>query len=167
MPLFYIGMGQGIIGRADLRVRTSKLEGCVLIAGYNPTSGYGGAFHYPSGSRKDPGVLQDMSRWASLLAPTVITLVLTPAFSEMAGDEGTSKKDRIALEDWSRMICGVAPTKVSAVSAGMELLAGGAFRAGNIEDLAGRFDEDQFNVHVRGTGTYMDKGIYTLITGKR
>lgn len=168
MPLFFIEMGQGIIARPDLRVRTSALYSCTLIAGHNTASGYAGAFHYPSGTvGEDKDVLADMEVWIAVLRPTVVTLVFASDASGF-GQGGTPRDEQVQLTNWVRQQCGIAPATTSASAAGMELSAAGVFNAGNINTLAGNFDIGQaIRVETRDSGRYLDHDGFTLIGRNR
>ena len=170
MPLFFIEMGQGIIANGDLKVQTSALFSCTLIAGHNTTTGYGGAYHYPSGNMSDPGVKLDMDTWAARLRPTAVILVLArgQARSNHAPHHHadpqrpltSDEADQLALRNWVTLQLRVAPTTVRAVAAGMQL---NPFEAGSIDDLSGDFTPDPIKVNTRQAGTYQDEGRFTLI----
>jgi hypothetical protein len=163
MPLFFIEMGQGIIARGDVRVRTSTLYSCTLIVGYNQGSGYGGAYHYPSNRLDDPAVRADMDNWAAVLRPTAVTLIFALDASG-AGMMGTPARDQFDLQQWVNQQCNVAPATTSAVGAGVELFVGGGFNAGNVAHLAGNFDPNQaIGVDNRTAGRYLDHGGFTLL----
>ena len=167
MPLFFIEMGQGIIATGDLRVRTSALYSCTLIAGHNARSGYGGAYHYPSDSLDDTDVRADMDVWAAVLRPTAVTLIHALDSTGM-GLMGTVNADKLALRNWVIQQCGVIPATVSTVGAGMELVGGGGFNAGSINNLLGNFDQaHQIQVKTREAGTYLDYGRFTLVGHNR
>jgi len=167
MPLFFIEMGQGIIARGDLRVSTSALYSCTLIAGYNQGSGYGGAYHYPSHSLGQPEVRADMDVWAAVLRPTAIRLVFASDTSGF-GLMGTPANDQFQLQQWVMQQCNVVPALTAASGAGMELLVGGGFNAGVLSTLAGNFSPNQaINVDHRSAGRYLDHGGFTLVGENR
>ncbi|WP_209544917.1 hypothetical protein [Variovorax sp. 1615] len=68
MASFFIEMGQGILApgydpakkTGELRVTTSDLWSCALIAGHNASTGWAGAFHYPSGELSSNAPLEIM-----------------------------------------------------------------------------------------------------------
>lgn len=164
MPLFFIEMGQGIIGRGDLRVSTSTLYSCTLIAGRNAGSGLGGAYHYPASAlpNDDDAVRMDMDIWAAVLRPTAVTLVFA---ADTAGNGvlGTGLLDRQALQQWVLQTCGVAATTVTATGAGMELLANG-YNADRVGNLAGNFNpSNAIHLENRMAGRYLDYGGFTLV----
>jgi hypothetical protein len=163
VPLFFIEMGQGIIARGDLRVRTSPLYSCTLIAGRNAGSGYGGAYHYPADAlSNDDEVQADMDVWAAILRPTSVTLVFA-ADATGTGAMGTALHDRHALQQWVLQTCGVVPTTVSANAAGMELFPGG-YSADRLGNLAGDFSPAHaIHVDHRMPGRYLDHGGFTLV----
>jgi len=168
MPLFFIEMGQGIIGRGDLRVCTSALQSCVLIAGYNAGTRDGGMYHFPSGHRKDPEVRRDMDTWAAILAPTAITLVMATNHGGMfAGEEGTPRKDRITLTNWAFEVCKSAAATLDLAGAGLQLLPAGGYMVGRVTDLAGDFINNRIELHHWSAGTYLDYGRFTLIGRRR
>jgi len=161
MPLYFIEMGQGIVANGDLRVRTSTLYSCTLIAGRNAQSGYGGAYHYPAEDLDDPDVLADMDRWVSVLRPTAVTLIFAPNTGVIG--TGTSQHDRAQLQNWVMHRCGFVPTMVQAVAAGMQLLPGG-MNAGSIANFAGGFGGGAIQLHTREAGTYDEIfGRFTLV----
>ncbi len=167
MPLFFIEMGQGIVANGDLRVCTSPIYSCTLIAGYNARSGYGGAYHYPAETLSQADVRADMDVWAAVLRPTAVTLVFA---QDTVGNGilGTKLADRNALQAWVLHQCVVPPTLTLAVRAGMELLAGGGYAAGSVRNLAGDFDMGAtINVDTRTAGTYLDYGRFTLVGQNR
>ena len=166
MPLFFIEMGQGLIARGDLRVRTSTLYSCTLIAGYNAGSQYGGAYHYPSDSLENLDVRADMAVWVAVLRPTAVTLVFARD-SSGAGLMGTKAVDRLHLQQWVLQQCGIAATTRDAVAVGMELLPGG-YNADSTANLAGNFDPNQaIRLDHRMSGRYLDYGGYTLVGTNR
>jgi hypothetical protein len=164
MTTFYIEMGQGIVGRADICVSTSALYTCTLIAGHNAASGYAGAYHYGANAlASDADARADMDVWVAILRPTAVTLVFAP---DPAGNGvlGTPHPDKVALRAWVASKCHFAPAEAQAAGAGMELLVATGFAAGPKGHLHGNFDLDiSVDVHARGAGTYLDYGRYTLI----
>jgi hypothetical protein len=167
MPLFFIEMGQGIISRGDVRVRTSPIYSCTLIAGYNAGSHYGGAYHYPSDTLDDdPSVKEDMGVWVAVLRPTQLIFVHAQA---MMGMGGTTWQDQLALHNWAVTTCGVVPVlNPTPVSAGMELFVGGGFNAGPTNTLVGNFNPNKtIDLSHRGAGAYLDHGRFTLIGRNR
>lgn len=156
MPLFFIEMGQGIIARPELRVTTSCLHSCTLIAGYNRESGYGGAYHYPSDNETDSVVLRNMETWATILRPTHVTLIFAKNSAYPMGGRqlNTSDADVAFLDRWVRQSCNVIPTATSAVSSGV-LVGVGVFQAGNVAHLPGDFDDGKIGVDHLNAGSYM------------
>jgi hypothetical protein len=167
MPLFYIEMGQGIIANGDLKVRTSQLLSCTLIAGHNTTTGEGGAYHYPEGEIGDRSVKADMDAWAAQLRPTAVILVLARKGNlrgNLAGNlggnlGGTSDSDQLDLRNWVTLQLRVAPTTARALAAGMQL---NPFEADSIDRLSGDFNANPINVDTRLAGIYTDHGSFTL-----
>jgi hypothetical protein len=156
MPLFFIEMGQGIIARPELRVTTSCLHSCTLIAGYNRASGYGGAYHYPSDKETDSVVLRNMDTWVAILRPTHVTLVFAknPVYPMMGQQLNTSHADVAFLHRWVRQSCNTDPAVDSAVAAGV-LVGVAVFAAGNIGHLPGEFEAGKIAVDHLHAGTYM------------
>jgi hypothetical protein len=160
MPLFYIEMGQGIIANGDLKVRTSQLLSCTLIAGHNTTTGEGGAYHYPAGEIGNRSVKADMDAWAAQLRPTAVILVLARK-GNFAGtsDRGTPDSDQLDLRNWVTLQLRVAPTTARALAAGMQL---NPFEADSIDRLSGDFNANPIKVDTRLAGLYTDHGSFTL-----
>lgn len=138
MPLYFIEMGQGIIARPEVRVRTSTLFSCTLITGWSQKTGFGGAYHYPSDNQENEEVLAAMTLWAFYLKPTVVRLLFA---AETAPMMGTKERDREFLKQWVHEETGVIPTSSAAVAARMRLTTALEFSAGNGHNVPGEFDE--------------------------
>lgn len=165
MPLFFIEMGQGIIVEGnDLRVCTSALRSCTLIAGYNSMLGnVAGAYHYPAEAFKNKNnkAHDAMLKWVYEFTPDQVVLV--HARKDAVGEGGTSLDDKEKLKRWIQTYCEVTPTKVKATSAGMELLANTGFSAGDIKNLNGNFVDHVIRLDNLPTGKYKDHGGFALI----
>lgn len=164
MPLFFIEMGQGILAKGDdVRVCTSPISSCTLIAGWNDQTGYGGAYHYPAGSIEDPSVAEDMRQWAQALKPTHLTLMFAEDFEGMPGT-GTDRFDKLALSEWAKTVCKIVPEeRDSPPSVGMRLQANG-YKVGATATLGGNFQHiNAIQLRSRGAGTYNDHGGFKLI----
>lgn len=162
--MFFIEMGQGIIGRADMLVTTSAMFSCTFIAGHNAASGYAGAYHYPASAlpRNNRDIIADMEVWASVLRPTQIVLIF--AARDFMGQQGTGMDDANDLTDWAHRKCNVAPTILPRSNgAALEFLTDGTFAAGKPVDLASDFSGRGVDVSHRGAGRYLDYGGFTLI----
>jgi hypothetical protein len=138
MPLFFIEMGQGIIARPEVRVMTSTLHSCTLITGWSNTTGFGGAYHYPSDRQEDDEVLAAMALWAFYLKPTVVKLLFA---RRMLEPMGTKDSDKAFLRQWVTDETGVIPTSGDAVAARMRLTANLQFSAGDGASVPGEFDD--------------------------
>lgn len=165
MPLFFIEMGQGLVGPGnDLRIKTSALYSCTFIAAYNKDTQRGGAFHYPSESINSSEVLEAMNQWMRELQPNeaaVVTLVTAASFGMSTG--GAPPQDIIDLKNWVAQYCKVAPTLTSAVGAGMAIVES-SLQAGSILNLDGDFepDGDYTDVSWRSAGKLADHPEFTL-----
>lgn len=161
MPLFFIEMGQGLIARPDLRICTSALYSCTLVAGHNAQSGYGGAYHYPCNRLGDFEVRMDMDAWAAILRPTAVVLV--HAQGPGLGIGGTPVQDRARLVQWALSL-GVQPAQANATAAGMHLLHAGGFGADSVGNLPGVYlPHTAVRVDDLPAGRYLDQGGFTLV----
>lgn len=163
---YFIEMGQGIIKSGPFHVSTSTLYSCVLIAGLG-NGGYAGAYHYPSVSLDDDGVVQDMNRWAATLQPTQLILVFA-SDTTGTGMMGSTQGDRIGLRNWCH-VKGVAnPTIREATGAGMEYLQGGAIDAGSKSTLQADFDVGAvIDLSNMPAGHYLHSGGFGLVGQNR
>lgn len=142
---FFIEMGQGLVGQGlagtPFCVRTSALYSCTLIAAYNESSGFAGAFHYPAGEPVSPA----MNEWLHRIKPTRVIMVGATRMEGFA-NTGQPAADKSKLTEWLQASSNPAPSisDRDAAAAGMSLIRRGnglRFYAGNIPDLEG-FDDD-------------------------
>ena len=138
MPLFFIEMGQGIVARPEVRVKTSTIYSCTFITGWSNKTGFGGAYHYPSDCQEDDDVLATMALWAFYLKPTTVRLLFA---RKMMEPMGTKDSDKAFLRNWVTAECGVIPTSADAVAARMRLTANLHFSAGDGAHVPGEFDD--------------------------
>lgn len=167
--MFFIEMGQGIIGLPPLVVGTTTLYTCTLIAGRS-AGGYAGAYHYPSSAipNGNAAVIADMEVWASILRPNQIILCCAANVTGMGGPYETDAADRFELTQWATRVAGAPPTMRPATGAGMEALPNGVFDANRTSQLQSDFDPDhRIDLRQRQAGRYLDFGGFTLIGENR
>ena len=59
MPLYFIEMGQGVIARPEMRVRTSCLSSCTMMTGWSATTNFGAwVARPPPPTHRSPAVSQ-------------------------------------------------------------------------------------------------------------
>ena len=151
MPLYFIEMGQGVIARPEMRVRTSCLSSCTMVTGWSATTNFGGAFHYPARHHKNEEVLAAMALWVFYLKPTVIKLLF--ADSKNYG-MGTKESDRNFMHAWVTRETGLIATSDAAVAAHMALTANLQFHAGNANTVPGDFGPKALDLSNMPAGDY-------------
>ncbi len=150
MPLYYIEMGQGVVvptpAGQDLRIGTSPLSSCVLIAGYNANTHHAGAFHYPAKDLNKPDVVQDMSGWLEQLQPTQVKLVAAASHGFFAS--GTDPADLERLKGWLSANGHPSSEEKFESNGAMHVLQGTHFDVGKPNDLGGDFNKEDSDVDV-------------------
>jgi hypothetical protein len=170
MPLFFLEMGQGIIAGGDLRVGTSALHSCTLVAAHNLGTKLAGAFHLPSGGLGQSDVVEDLDAWATDIKPTAVVLVFARNATSFAsvGLGGTPSHERHEIQEWARKHCRVAPGVKESTQACMELVKGEAFHVGSPSDCEGDFSPSQaINLASLGAGRYSRDGGFVLFGRNR
>jgi len=176
---YFIEMGQGIVSGPDLRVRSSTLYNCTMIAGFNSVTRRAGAYHFPSERLGNRDVMRDMKFWADLLLPTQIFLIhADPNGVELGigGATGSSMKDKIGLSLWARArvsensrafrIAGQTRTLVAS-SPGMYCVGQPAtFRAGDRRDLGADGWGPRIDLSAVEEGRYMDRAPPIMLVGR-